>query len=156
MPTSYLKPIHYLHCDTIWRQEEKGTTDDEMVGWRHWLNRHEFKQVPGEGEGQGRLLRCSSWDRKGSDTTEWTTTINLKVGRESWWSETESKRVLVRAGYDDSISSKGGRNQVYRIHRWISITQHRTWHVEGWGDNNSQYFLATSAPLSNVYRSPAR
>ena len=38
-----------------WRQEEKGTTGDEMVGWHHWLNHHEFEQAPGVGDGQGSL-----------------------------------------------------------------------------------------------------
>ena len=38
-----------------WRQEEKGTTEDEMVGWHHWLDAHEFEQVPGVGDGQGSL-----------------------------------------------------------------------------------------------------
>ena len=37
-----------------WRQEEKGTTEDEMVGWHHWLNAREFGQAPGDGEGQGK------------------------------------------------------------------------------------------------------
>ena len=39
-----------------WRQEEKGTTEDEIVGWHHWLNRHEFEQTPGDGEGQGSVV----------------------------------------------------------------------------------------------------
>ena len=39
-----------------WRQEEKGTTEDEMVGWCHWLNGHEFEQIPGDSEGQGSLV----------------------------------------------------------------------------------------------------
>ena len=38
-----------------WRQEEKGTTEDEMVGWHHWLDRHEFEHAPGVGDGQGSL-----------------------------------------------------------------------------------------------------
>ena len=38
-----------------WRQEEKGVTEDEMVGWHHWLSGHEFKQTPGDIKGQGRL-----------------------------------------------------------------------------------------------------
>ena len=54
-----------------WRQEEKGTTEDEMVGWHHWLNGHEFEQAPGDSERQGSLVCCSPWGRKGSDTTEW-------------------------------------------------------------------------------------
>ena len=55
-----------------WRQEEKGTTEDEMAGWHHWLNGHEFEQALGVGGGQGSLVCCSSWDHKESDTTEWT------------------------------------------------------------------------------------
>ena len=54
-----------------WRQEEKGTTEDEMVGWYHQLNGHEFEQALGVGEGQGSLACCSPWDCKESDTTEW-------------------------------------------------------------------------------------
>ena len=46
------------------RQEEKGTTEDEMVGWHHRLNGHEFEQAPGDGEGQGSLACCSPWGRK--------------------------------------------------------------------------------------------
>ena len=52
-----------------WRQE-KGMTEDEMVGWHHRLNGHEFEQTPGDGEGQGSLAFCSPWGRKESDTTE--------------------------------------------------------------------------------------
>ena len=53
-----------------WRQEEKGTTEDEMVGWHHLLNGHGFGWTPGVGDGQGGLACCSSWGRKESDTTE--------------------------------------------------------------------------------------
>ena len=53
-----------------WRQEEKGTTEGEMVGWHHRLNAHEFEQALGVGDGQGSLACCSSWGRKGSDMTE--------------------------------------------------------------------------------------
>ena len=53
-----------------WRQEEKGTTEDEMVRWHHWLDGHEFEQAPGVGDGQGGLACCSSWGRKELDTTE--------------------------------------------------------------------------------------
>ena len=55
----------------VWRQEEKGTTEDEMVGWHHRHNGHEFEQAPGVGDGQGGLGCCSPWRRKDSDTTEW-------------------------------------------------------------------------------------
>ena len=54
-----------------WRQEEKGTTEDEMVGWHHLLDGHEFEQTPGVGDGQGGLVCCGSWGHKESDKTEW-------------------------------------------------------------------------------------
>ena len=53
-----------------WRQEEKGMTEDEMVGWHHQLNGHESEQVPGDGEGQGSLQCYSPWGHKELDTTE--------------------------------------------------------------------------------------
>ena len=49
---------------------EKGTTEDEMVGWHHRLDRHELEQAPGDSEGQGRLACCSAWGRKESDMTD--------------------------------------------------------------------------------------
>ena len=54
-----------------WRQEEKGMTKDEMVGWHHQLNGDEFGWTPGVCHGQGGLECCSPWGRKESDTTEW-------------------------------------------------------------------------------------
>ena len=51
-------------------QEEMGTTEDEMVGWHHRLDGHEFEQVLGVNDGQGSLVWCSRWDGKESDMTE--------------------------------------------------------------------------------------
>ena len=53
------------------RLRAEGTTEDEMVGWHHWLDGHEFEQAPGVGDGQGSLVSCSPWS--GKDTTEWLT-----------------------------------------------------------------------------------
>ena len=53
-----------------WGQEEKGTTEDEMVAWHHWLDGHEFEQALGVGDRQGSLACCSPWSRKELDTTE--------------------------------------------------------------------------------------
>ena len=60
-----------------WAQEEKGTTEDEMAGWHHWLNGRESEWTPGVGDGQGGLACCDSWGRKESDTTEWLIWPNL-------------------------------------------------------------------------------
>ena len=65
-----------------WRQEEKGMTEDEMVGW-HWLNGHVFGWTPAVGDGQGGLACCSPWGRKESDTTErlnWTEDVSQASG----------------------------------------------------------------------------
>ena len=56
--------------------QEKGTTEDEMVGWHHWPNGHEFEQAPGVG--QGSLAWCSPWGCKELDTTEWLNWIVLE------------------------------------------------------------------------------
>ena len=61
-----------------WRREEKGMTE-EMVGWHHWLNGHQFEQIPGDGEGQGGLVYSSSWDCKESDTTKQLNNTVLKL-----------------------------------------------------------------------------
>ena len=53
-----------------WRQEEKGMTEDEMVGWLHRLNGHEFEQAPGVDDGQGSLASCSPWGHKELNMTE--------------------------------------------------------------------------------------
>ena len=53
-----------------WRWKEKGTTEDEMVGWHHWFDGHKFEQAPGVGDGQGGLVCCSPWGHKESDTIE--------------------------------------------------------------------------------------
>ena len=51
-------------------QEEKGTMEDEMFGWHHRLNGHEFEPALGDGDGQGSLVCCSPWGHKESDMTE--------------------------------------------------------------------------------------
>ena len=53
-----------------WGQEEKGMTEDEMAGWHHQLDGHEFGWTPGVGDGQGGLACCNSWGHKESDVTE--------------------------------------------------------------------------------------
>ena len=79
-----------------WRQE-KEPTEDEMIGWHHWLNGHELEQAPGVVDGQGSLVYCSPWDRKESDRTErlnWTEELSHHTPTPSvdwkllhWWGE---------------------------------------------------------------------
>ena len=70
-----------------WGQEEKGTTEDEMAGWHHWLDGCESQWTPGVGDGQGGLACCDSWDRKESDTTE-----QLNWTELNWWADEQNKR----------------------------------------------------------------
>ena len=71
-----------------WGQEEKGTTEDDMAGWHHWLDGHAFGWTPGVGDGQGGLACCDSWGHKESDTTErlnWTE-LNWRWKKPGpWW-----------------------------------------------------------------------
>ena len=82
-----------------WRQE-KGTTEDEMVGWHHRLNGHEFAQTPGDGEGQGSLLCCSPWGCTESDTTE-------QLNNESHFTMAHCWRTLTRQPIPGAFPSPG-------------------------------------------------
>ena len=68
-----------LSCSSLWGQEEKEATEDEMVGWHHQLNGHESEQTPRDSEEQGSLACCSPWGRKESDTTEWLNNPSLNA-----------------------------------------------------------------------------
>ena len=78
-----------------WGQEEKGTTEDEMAGWHHWLDGCESGWTPGVGDRQGGLVCCNSWGCKESDTTE---RLN--------WTE-ESKRKWSRSVMSDFLRPYG-------------------------------------------------
>ena len=65
-----------------WGQKKKGSAEDEMAGWHHWLDEHEAEWTPGVGDGQGGLTCCDSWGRKESDTTERLNWTELNVSEE--------------------------------------------------------------------------
>ena len=66
-----------LNSGKDWGQE-KGTTEDEMVGWHRWLNGHEFEWTPGVGDGQGSLVCCIPRGHKELDLTEWLNWTELR------------------------------------------------------------------------------
>ena len=70
-----------------WRQEEKGMTKDEIVGWHHRLNGHEFVQALGVGNGQGGLVCCRPWGHKTLDTTEQLNWTEMCTLLEEYWKE---------------------------------------------------------------------
>ena len=95
-----------------WRREEKGRTEDEMVGWHHQLNGHEFEWTPGVGDGQGGLACCRPWGRKESDTTEQLNWTNR------WLSCKESScqcRRLRRHGFDSWVGKIPWRRKWHLI-----------------------------------------
>ena len=67
-----------------WGQEEKGTTEDDVAGWHHWLDGRESECTPGVGDGQGGLACCDSWGHKESDTTEQLIWSDLMI-QSYWW-----------------------------------------------------------------------
>ena len=67
-----------------WSQEEKGTTEEEIIGWHHRFNGYEIEQTLGDGEGQGSLTCCSSWGHEESDTAEWLNWTGLNWISYSW------------------------------------------------------------------------
>ena len=86
-----------------WGQEEKGMTEDEMAGWHHRLNGHEFEWTPGVGDGQGGLVCCSSWGCKESDVTERLNWTELNVSAKSVLS---SRRFTGRTFWQLLVSDK--------------------------------------------------
>ena len=120
-----------------WRWEEKGTTEDEMVGWHHRLiithllpciHGHEFEQALGDGDGQGSLACCSPWSCKESGMTEWlnyTELIKHKQGqRNSITIEKEIKRCI---GYNVLVGQSLLLERSWRFiwnHVWIDFKSH--------------------------------
>ena len=120
-----------------WRWEEKGTTEDETVGWHYSLNEHELEKAPGVGDGQGSLMCCSPWGCKKSDTTEqlnWTDWITEK---RAFYYFKLIIRVLgfaahfiqkQRKNYPQGINSKGQwetRGRLFADYApWVLLIQH--------------------------------
>ena len=99
-----------------WGKEEKGTTEDEMVGWHHRLNGHEFEQAPGGGEGQGSLACCSPWGCKELDTTE-------RLNNRKWpYAQNRNRLVDLGKGLMVTMGERWGR----RVVREFEISMQRT------------------------------
>ena len=102
----------------VWGQE-KGTTEDEMAGWHHRLNGHEFEGIPGVGDRQGGLACCDSWGRRvGHD---WATELNWTERFCRWWTIKELKMLVNATDHlctgrwgPDCTSLAGGLIQVCR------------------------------------------
>ena len=114
-------------CDAgkDWRWEEKGMTEDEMVGWHHQLNGHEFESTLGVGDGQGGLACCSPWDCKELDTTEWLNWTEVK-GR--WLRAKEAVFSLVLTWFERDWRTLPDLYGLERIsHSVLSGNSEKTW-----------------------------
>ena len=92
-----------------WGQEEKGTTEDEMVGWYNWLDGRESEWTPGVGDGQEGLACCDSWGCKESDITEWLNCTELKAiwrgpPDNIWWNDTANFQFAEKRKRDTSVN----------------------------------------------------
>ena len=118
----------YPDAGKNWRWEEKGMTEDEMVGWHHWLNGHEFEQALGAGDAQGSLACCSPWGHKELDMTErlnWITywgTVRPEAGLWEW--KTDCK---VTPGFSTVCESV---SQTSVIVQGSTIVLSNEWNVE--------------------------
>ena len=118
-----------------WGQEEKGMTEDEMVGWHHWFNGHGFGWTQGVGDGQGSLVCCGSWGRKESVTTEqlnWTErcSIDKRQVKDMWGRTIGSDSVSITQYISMKkgiLITKGRRGQMInhiissRFQAWVNI-----------------------------------
>ena len=108
-----------------WRLEEKGMTEDDMVGWHHQLNGHESEWTPGVGDGQGGLACCHSWGRKESE-------LNLSLPFILFWQPQEVKMLATQSYLTlcDPMDCSSPGSSVHgilqaRILEWIAISSSR-------------------------------
>ena len=80
-----------------WEQEEKGTTEDEMAGWHHWLDGRESEWTLGDGDGQGGLACCDSCGCKELDTTEWLNWTELRASHFCVWQSASCGIIMERS-----------------------------------------------------------
>ena len=136
-----------------WRQEEKGTTDDEMVGWHHWLNGHESEQALGVGDGRGGLTCCGPWGHKEWDTTEW---LNWTEGvcilfctqpSEIRHNQSHTLKIVIagmpKVGRRQQLGGANVAIKTIQVHKWAHLwkrnrltdveNRHVTAKVVGWG-----------------------
>ena len=109
-----------------WRQEEKRTAKDKMVGWHHWLDGHEFEQAPGVDDRQGSLACCSPWDHKELDTTEqlnWTETTHSVL----WYFAAEA----LRNKYRQLWSSQSFVQNFLTVSSFFALSRLPSWGLSG-------------------------
>ena len=124
-----------------WRWEGKGTTEDEMVGWHHWLDGHELEQAPGVCNGQGSQLCCSPWCHKVWDMFEWLSWVELKelekffeevsckVKYEGWGRDIQMKRWRLFQSKNKFVEKPWGKAKRWNFH-FTSILKIDYWYPQ--------------------------
>ena len=113
-----------------WRWEEKGTTEDEMDGWHHELDGHEFEQTLRVGDGQRSLACCSLWGCKESDMTEWLNwTCRIFVRDQSMWKESGRRIGQMEKSNWVADPTKPQWTQPYSVVPWSTSTTGRLHHL---------------------------
>ena len=107
-----------------WGQEEKGTTEDEMVGWHHQLDGCEFEQALEVGDGQGSLVCCSPWGHKELNTTEWLNWSELMLKLKFHYfglliRRTDSFEKTLTLGKIESGRRRGWQDEMVGWHHWL-------------------------------------
>ena len=97
-----------------WRQEEKAMTEDEMVGWHHWLDDHEFEQAPGFGDGQGSLACYSPWGHKQLDMTKQLNWIECSGKYKVLQEYMPSKPLIVKSSFPTGWASSAEMHKASR------------------------------------------
>ena len=134
-------------------QEEKGTAEDEMAGWHHWLYGRDSEWTPEDGDAQGGLVCCDSWGHKESDTTE----------RLNW---TELKIKTNRTNFENSLSRQSQSNHINKsqfslfcqdqpdLGRFLFVPLETIRKLsQGWWDNLNHSLLFMKIPLSIICKS---
>ena len=148
-----------------WGQEEKRMTEDEMVGWHHWLNGYEFEQAPGIGDGQGSLACCSPWscrircDWATEQQSQWSQNSRIEVwpprvdfGGATFYSDPQSAGRVQRGPYrwwDVPLHMKHSVSHPTRTQWGWGTALHyvrRPWHIV-W-QNGFSHFLPLSLSAS--------
>ena len=127
-----------------WGQEEKGSTEDEMAGWHHWLDGCKSKWTPGVGDGQGGLACCDSWGcRVGHD---WATELNWTTHVCAEWGQSEAWEMAARLYNEETLVTN-----TRHFNKVVDLEARFQW-VEGWMDHfkNSVYNATTQMKLENM------
>ena len=139
--------LEKTHAGRDWGQEEKGITEDEMAGWHHQLDAHEFGWTPGVDDGQGGLACCDSWGRKESDTTEGLNWTELN----KWFEKEDTTTIRVDGNCSsDVLEKQEGVGKESRVHMEDLVPKSFHHTIQEWCLQNAYYTDGSLTSSKNV------